>query len=252
MKLQLKRSNVLEGGFAKAPTTAQMEYGELAVNYNLDDPCIFLKDSNNTIIRISSKGVPALGDTNLQSGTLDERYPLKSGDTFTGEMILSGDPVNALGAVTKQYVDNSIAAVDLPAENAVGSNPPANPGQGDLWWSTEDGNLYIYYQDGDSNQWVASKPDYEAAINIDDLLDVRVTGTGYEPTDTQVLMWNESEGLWKPGDAALTSINELPDVQTAGAGHEPADGQSLVWNASHGHWMPQDTTLSLSSLPVLP
>ena len=212
MKLQLKRSNVLEGGFAKAPTTAQMEYGELAVNYNLDDPCIFLKDSNNTVIRISSKGVPALGNTSLQSGTLDERYPLKSGDTFTGEMILSGDPVNALGAVPKQYVDNSIAAIDLPAENAVGANPPANPGSGDLWWSTEDGNLYIYYQDADSSQWVASKPDYEAA----------------------------------------TGIDGLTDVQTTGAGHEPVDGQSLVWNAAHGHWMPQDATLNLPSLPVLP
>ena len=71
MKLQLKRSNVLEGGFAKAPTTAQMEYGELAVNYNLDDPCIFLKDSNNNIIRISGKGMPVISDVNLQGGTLD-------------------------------------------------------------------------------------------------------------------------------------------------------------------------------------
>lgn len=206
MKLQLKRSNVLEGGFAKAPTTAQMEYGELAVNYNLDDPCIFLKDSNNNIIRISSKGVPALGDTNLQSGTLDERYPLKSGDTFTGEMILSGDPVNNLGAVTKQYVDNSIAAVDLPAENAVGPNPPANPGQGDLWWSTEDGNLYVYYQDGDSNQWVASKPDYEAAINIGDLLDVQTAGA----VNGQALMWSAADAKWVPMDASqITSVNGL-------------------------------------------
>ena len=41
MKIQLKRSNVLEGGAAKKPTAAQMEYGELAVNYNTADPTIF-------------------------------------------------------------------------------------------------------------------------------------------------------------------------------------------------------------------
>ncbi len=41
MKLQLKRSNVIEGGAAKPPTSEQMEYGELAVNYNLEDPAIF-------------------------------------------------------------------------------------------------------------------------------------------------------------------------------------------------------------------
>jgi hypothetical protein len=25
---------------------------------------------------------------------------------------------------------------------------------GDLWWNSEDGSLYVYYEDGDSDQWV--------------------------------------------------------------------------------------------------
>ncbi len=54
MKIQLKRSNVLESGKAKAPTSPQMEYGELAVNYNTSDPVIFIKDSNNDIIRLTN------------------------------------------------------------------------------------------------------------------------------------------------------------------------------------------------------
>ena len=33
----------------------------------------------------------------------------KSGDTMTGPLILSGDPVVALGAATKQYVDNAVS-----------------------------------------------------------------------------------------------------------------------------------------------
>jgi hypothetical protein len=33
----------------------------------------------------------------------------KSGDTMTGPLILSGDPVALLGAATKQYVDNAVA-----------------------------------------------------------------------------------------------------------------------------------------------
>ena len=36
-----------------------MEYGELAVNYNEGDPAIFLKDSDNEIVRIAGAG--ALG-----------------------------------------------------------------------------------------------------------------------------------------------------------------------------------------------
>ena len=105
MKIQLKRSNVLEGGVAKAPTTAQMEYGEIAVNYNTIDPTLFIKDSANGIVRIGddskaladlqteidnlqieldkleaeldkySQTIPdPITDPNHQDDTLDERY----------------------------------------------------------------------------------------------------------------------------------------------------------------------------------
>ena len=81
MKIQLKRSNVLDGSTAKAPTAGQMEYGELAVNYNTADPVIFIKDSSNQIIRLTnnSEGIPDIGNPDYQPGTLDDRYvPLGS------------------------------------------------------------------------------------------------------------------------------------------------------------------------------
>jgi hypothetical protein len=37
----------------------------------------------------------------------------KAGDTMTGLLILSGDPVTALGAATKQYVDNVVTGIDV-------------------------------------------------------------------------------------------------------------------------------------------
>ena len=163
MKLQLKRSNVLEGGFAKKPTSAQMEYGELAVNYNLDDPCIFLKDSSDNIIRISNAGVPITGDINLQPGTLDDRYVMLAGSTMTGPLILNADPTDNLGAATKQYVDN----IDIPAAPEISGNPPADPEVGQLWWNSTDGRLYIYYTDTDSSQWVPATPETENNVEID-------------------------------------------------------------------------------------
>ena len=79
MKIQLKRSNVLESGVAKAPTAPQMEYGELAVNYNALDPVIFIKDSNNNIIRVTAVGIPDISNPDYQPDTLDDRYvPLGS------------------------------------------------------------------------------------------------------------------------------------------------------------------------------
>lgn len=66
MKIQLKRSNVLENGAAKSPTAAQMEYGELAVNYNAADPVIFIKDSTNGIIRVTDRAGD--GQINIDPG----------------------------------------------------------------------------------------------------------------------------------------------------------------------------------------
>lgn len=167
MKLQLKRSSVLEGGFAKEPTTAQMEYGELAVNYNLDDPCIFIKDSANNIIRISNAGIPISGDINLQPGTLDDRYLMLAGGTMTGPISLNtNNPTADLEAVSKKYVDDSIVAIDIPAAPETQPTPPVDPETGQLWWNTNDGRLYIWYEDIDSNQWVPATPETETEIDV--------------------------------------------------------------------------------------
>ena len=36
----------------------------------------------------------------------------------------------------------------------VSATAPVSPTQGKLWWNTTTGTLFIYYQDGDSNQWI--------------------------------------------------------------------------------------------------
>ena len=35
-------------------------------------------------------------------------------------------------------------------------SPPGSPSDGDLWYDSENGNLYVYYNDGSSSQWVAT------------------------------------------------------------------------------------------------
>ena len=87
-KIQLKRSNVLESGNAKEPTSEQMEYGELAVNYNDADPSLFIKDSNDNIVKIAGQGAsgqPDVGDGTItikQPGTLDQTFTVnQSGNT---------------------------------------------------------------------------------------------------------------------------------------------------------------------------
>jgi hypothetical protein len=78
---------------------------------------------------------------------------LKSGGTMTA------DPTVALGVATKQYVDAK------PAGGAIVSDtPPASPTAGALWWESDSGLLYVYYNDGNSSQWVIAAPQPDLSL----------------------------------------------------------------------------------------
>ena len=44
------------------------------------------------------------------------------------------------------------------AASIVSANPPSSPTSGNLWWNSNTGGLYIYYNDGNSSQWVEASP----------------------------------------------------------------------------------------------
>lgn len=109
MKIQLKRSNVLDGGKAKEPTPTQMEYGEIAVNYNNTDPALFIKDSSDAIVKVSLDSL----STGLQPGdnvselNNDAGYitaaeappaPVDSVNGETGVVVLSASDVGAVAS----------------------------------------------------------------------------------------------------------------------------------------------------------
>ena len=57
MKIQNKRSKVLDGLTAKEPTAGQTDYGEICVNFNAADPALFIKTApDDKIIRIAGVG----------------------------------------------------------------------------------------------------------------------------------------------------------------------------------------------------
>lgn len=55
-----------------------------------------------------------LRPTQSNYSNLIDSFPLISGDTMTGPLVLSGDPSAALGAATKQYVDASVSVGGAP------------------------------------------------------------------------------------------------------------------------------------------
>jgi hypothetical protein len=64
-------------------------------------------------------------------------FVLKAGDTMTGFLTLSADPVNPLHAATKQYVDAKFPPPDTPGEALV-----ANPAIVPEWGAPINGGVF--------------------------------------------------------------------------------------------------------------
>ena len=252
MKLQLKRSNVLVSGSAKAPEAGQLDFGELAINYSADDPVIFLKDSNNQVIRISGIGIPDLSDSAGQSGTLDDRYLMLSGGTMTGNITLFADPTVAMEAATKQYVDTQVGNIDIPSATEVGTVPPSSPVDGALWWDTNDGRLYVYYTDVNSSQWVPATPEtiiVSATVINSDNVEYYLTGisSAFDGTDDESnystsLSYNPSTdtvtspkfngAIVNPGAYTTSARDGLTGLNAGDMIFNSSDSKLQIWNGT--------------------
>lgn len=65
------------------------------------------------------------------------------------------------GDLYENYIYNSTAGAwqlvsidNIYTGASISGSPPASPESGDMWWDSDDGKLYIYYNDGTSSQWV--------------------------------------------------------------------------------------------------
>ena len=145
MKIQLKRSNQLQNGAAKPPTPEQMEWGELAVNYNGTDPVLFIKAENagsGKIIRLAGSGAP--GEVDSVQGEL----PIIVDNTDPINPVIKFADVPTDG---KQYVrvDGAWQEVYIAPQTIISSTRPQNVALAQLWWADTDiqeggGRLYIW------------------------------------------------------------------------------------------------------------
>jgi len=106
MKLQLKRSSALLNGLAKEPTPGQLEYGELAINFNSADPAAYIKNSDNQVIRLS--GVGKVGD--YWSRTNGVLSPSNASDSISVESGIFAGSVTATGGFIGNLTGNADTA----------------------------------------------------------------------------------------------------------------------------------------------
>jgi hypothetical protein len=80
----------------------------------------------------------------------------------------------------------------------ISDEPPVNPVHGDLWWESDTGNLYTYYDDGDSQQWVQINVG-PSSLSIFDTKDTIFTASG--PFTPDPLMSFCEVSAWGGGGA---------------------------------------------------
>jgi len=85
----------------------------------------------------------------------DEDSPVSSSSSIT-QLNFVGAAVTANVSVQSPSGHPGIAATVTVIPVTVGETPPntPTPNEGELWWESDTGDLYIYYNDGDSSQWV--------------------------------------------------------------------------------------------------
>jgi hypothetical protein len=103
LNLKNKRSAVA----GSTPTPAQLEDGEIGVNYNSTDPALYIKDSTGTVVRIAGDG--AVGTTPADATTTSKGV-VQLADAAA---VTAGTAGRVVDAAQLKVVSDSIAAEDL-------------------------------------------------------------------------------------------------------------------------------------------
>jgi len=137
-KIQLKRSSALNNATtSRAPSSAQLDYGELAINYNSTDPQLFIKDSSGSVIRILDSYAKVAGTTFTGDVNFDGNVKIK-GDSTNGAGKLTLSCETDLYAVNiKAPPTSATASYTLTLPNSAGSNSQVltTDGSGNLSWA---------------------------------------------------------------------------------------------------------------------
>jgi hypothetical protein len=132
----LKRSNTA----SKRPTAAQLDVGELSLNYESSAPGVFFEDSAGNVRKVGPCEVGTAAPNSSPAGS--------SGNS-TGELWLD----TASNSVLKIYDGSSF--VVPPAVCPTQNTAPSGPIDGALWYDGDDSRLFVYYDDGSTQQWVS-------------------------------------------------------------------------------------------------
>lgn len=142
---------------------------------------------------------------------------------------------------TKGYWTSSAGSSGGGASVSTSDSAPSSPSDGDLWYDTDDGGMFVYYADGSSNQWVevvgqqgatgsagAAGADGSATVvaNVTALMAISSPSAGDQAfvSGTNTLYFYNGSGWYK-----IALINTTPSISGANASYALAsDGTATT------------------------
>lgn len=149
------------------------------------------------------------------------------------------------GDIFGSYVWNAAKSVWQGKEESatvavMSTSVPVNAKNGDIWFNTASGMAYVFYDDGNSTQWVELMSPAPASINsIDDIADVQIIS----PVNGQVLTFDANAGVWTnlTIDVSATTISDTaPTNATQGdAWFDSSSGFLYIYytDANSSQWI---------------
>jgi hypothetical protein len=168
---------------------------------------------------VTNSSLTALGTitTGVWAGTLISAFYGGTGyNSYTkGDILVgAGSTFIKVGSGSTNYVLSSNpmypAGVGWTWVSAVGvgTNPPYETHDSDLWWNSNDGSLNFYYNDGDTSQWV----EIAGGSGIDLSNDVHITSTtGSTNSSTGALIVDGGVGIAGTVNAQSFVVNGTYD-----------------------------------------
>ena len=126
---------------------------------------------------------------------------------------------------------------------AVSSAAPSSANEGDLWYDTDDGRMFVYYNDGGSSQWVDASPNgVPTDLTVDGTLSVDGVSTFNSVVNinnTNALVLNSSTGsyaTWQHNGSSKGYLATANQGYTGGSSNDFAisggGGAALVFATS--------------------
>jgi len=172
------------------------------------------------VVTASSFSGAGTGLTGIPAAQLTGVLPALDGSALTGvtasgtgivikdegTTVGTAGTINFVGAGISASFAAGSATVTVSSSVSISTDAPASPSAGNLWYNSNLGRTFIYYNDGDSAQWVDAAP-FNVGI-ITSLSSVNVSfATGSATSPSMYFVGDSQTGFFSPSAGRITLVS---------------------------------------------